>query len=307
MTKQKILVVEPDENIRNMLDSYFTNLGYDMLTVETGENALALIATQLVDLIIMETMLPNMSGYEVVREQSVKSHVKHIPVMLIVEKNERSDFVGIQFGYDNYVTKPFDIEELKLRIQNAINASIIIDSLPSITNFPLGGVIEEHLNDLMLKVADWSYIDIKITNFDPFKQVYGWQAGDEVIRATALMITDTLKEHGTDNDFAGHPRNDNFVIISHAESIDTMIEALKKRFNTEVQKHYYSTDRERGYMLVGDDRKDLMTLATGSVSTRTHQFSDIREMTESAADDRRRKLGGGGDSDDATNDILEAW
>lgn len=306
MTKHKILVVEPDEDIRNMLDSYFTNLGYDMITVKTGEDALALIATQLVDLIILEIELPNMSGYDVCRELRTNDRTKYIPIILLTEKDERREVLGgPELGADDYVTIPFDIEELKLRIQNAIKATRN-PNVHSVSNFPTGDLFKETLREVMVKDVDSSYIDIKITNLASFKDVYGWQAGDDVIRVTAQLIVDALAEYGTEKDFAGHPGTDNFVIISHVTKIGTMIEALKKRFNTEVQQHYSSIDRERGYILVGDDRKDLMTLATGSVSTRTHQFADIREVVELAIDDRRRKSGNEGDSDDEPP-ILTAW
>lgn len=307
MTKHKILVVEPDENIRNMLDIYFTRQGYDVIGVETGQEAKNLPDNQVPDVIILDDVLSDIDFIDLFVELRTNSLTKNIPVIFLIQTDERiDDIAASQIGLDSILTKPFDIEELKLRIGQVTMTTYDPHRVNHISNFPTGEQIEEHLRDLMRKGADWSYIDIKITNFDPFKEVYGWQAGDEVIRATALMITDTLKEHGTDNDFAGHPGNENFVIISHATEIETLIEALEKRFNTEVQQYHSSTDHERGYMFVGDKQKGLLTLATGSVSTRTHQFADIREIVELAVADRRRKSGDGGDSNDEPP-ILTAW
>jgi len=84
-------------------------------------------------------------------------------------------------------------------------------------------------------------------------------------------------------------------------------EKLTERFGKEIVQHYSFIDRERGYMLDGDEQKDLMSLSVGSVSTRTHQFSDIREITELAAVDRRRKRDGDVGEDDPADDILTAW
>lgn len=308
MSKGSILVVEDDFDISNMLKIYFSGQGYVVEVAGKGGDAINSTRKQLPNLIVLDINLPDMSGYDVCRELRTTTRTKHIPIIFLTQKDERSDKItGLELGADDYVTKPFDIEELKLRIGNAIEAAKTQKLINSISNFPTGEPIEDHLRDLMRKNADWSYIDIKITNFDPFKEVYGWQAGDEVIRATALMIADILEQHGTQTDFAGHPGNDNFVVISHAPDVDPLAEALQERFSTEIQQHYSFIDRERGYMLVGDDQKDLMTLAVGSVSTRTHQFSDIREITELAADDRRRKLSGDTDSNDGGNDILTAW
>lgn len=308
MSKGSILVVEDDFDISNMLKIYFSGQGYAVEVAGKGGDAITATRKQLPNLIVLDINLPDMSGYDVCRELRTTTRTKHIPIIFLTQKDERSDKItGLELGADDYVTKPFDIEELKLRINNAIQASIIAKSINSISNFPTGEPIEEHLRELMRKDVDWSYIDIKITNFDPFKEVYGWQAGDEVIRATALMIVDVLERHGTQTDFAGHPGTDNFVVISHAESSVALTDALQERFATEIQQHYSFIDRERGYMLVGEEQKDLMTLAVGSVSTRTHQFSDIREITELAADDRRRKLSGDTSADDGGSDILTAW
>jgi len=106
---------------------------------------------------------------------------------------------------------------------------------------------------------------------------------------------------------AGHPGGDNFVLITHSKDANPLLDGLAERFKKEIQQHYSFIDRERGYMLVGDDQRELMSLSLGSVSTRTHQFSDIREITELAAEDRRRRLTGETGSSDEGSDILTAW
>lgn len=308
MSKGSILVVEDDFDISNMLKIYFSGQGYAVEVAGKGGDAITSTRKQLPNLIVLDINLPDMSGYDVCRELRTTTRTKHIPIIFLTQKDERSDKItGLELGADDYVTKPFDIEELKLRIGNAIKAADQIKLINPVSNFPTGQPIEEHLRELMRKDETWSYIDIKIANFEPFKEVYGWQAGDEVIRATALMMADILEQKGTADDFAGHPSADNFVLISHAGNTEPLIEALKERFKTEIQQHYSFIDRERGYMLVGEEQKDLMSLSVGSVSTKTHQFSDIREITELAADDRRRKLSGDTSTDDDANDILTAW
>ena len=87
---------------------------------------------------------------------------------------------------------------------------------------------------------------------------------------------------------------------THSNEVDDLIEMMTSRFLDDIQQHYSFIDRERGYMLVqsgGEElRVPLMSLAIGHVSTRTHRFSDIREITEVAAENRRR-----GDSSESSN------
>ncbi|NWG18348.1 MAG: response regulator [Chloroflexi bacterium] len=310
MSKGRILVVEDDFDIANMLRIYFTGQQYEVQVAPRGGDALQMTRKQLPNLIILDIMLPDMNGYDVCRELRTTTRTSHIPIIFLTQKDERSDKIaGLELGADDYITKPFDIEELKLRVQNAITAANRQSHIDPKSGLPTGRLIEEHLRTLMHGSKQWAYVDMKINHFDPFIEVYGFLAGDEVMRFAALVIGEVVDDLGTPDDYVGHPGRDNFVIITHAEDAEKLKQQLVERFNDEVRQHYSFIDRERGYILVpdgtqGERQEPLMTLAVGSVSTRTHQFSDIREITELAAEDRRRGLSG---EEDAGPKILTSW
>lgn len=309
MTKGRILVVEDDFDISNMLKIYFSGQGYEVQVAPRGGDALTITRKQLPNLIVLDIMLPDMNGYDVCRELRTTTRTSHIPIIFLTQKDERSDRIqGLELGADDYITKPFDIEELKLRVQNAIAAANRQAQIDSKSNLPTGRLIEDHLRTLMHNSQAWAYLDLKINQFDAFTDVYGFVAGDEVIRFMALIIAEVIDELGTADDYAGHPGRDNFIVITHAEDQNRMKERLIDRFNEEVKQHYSFIDRERGYILVpdnvmGEKQAALMTLSIGAVSTRTHQFSDIREITELAAEDRRRGL----DGMENNANILTSW
>jgi PleD family two-component response regulator len=309
VSKGRILVVEDDFDISNMLKIYFTGQGYEVQVAPRGAEALAATRKQLPKLIVLDIMLPDMNGYDVCRELRTTTRTSHIPIIFLTQKDERSDKIaGLELGADDYITKPFDIEELKLRVQNAIAAADRQNQIDPRSNLPTGRLIEEHLRTLMHEPQDWAYLDVKINTFDAFTEVYGFVAGDEVIRFMALLIGEVVDEAGTPNDYVGHPGRDNFVIITHADGHDKLKQALINRFDDEVKQHYSFIDREREYILAptpdgGERQTPLMTLSVGAVSTRTHQFSDIREITELAAEDRR----GGLSSADAGSKLLSSW
>lgn len=310
MSKGRILVVEDDFDISNMLRIYFSGQGYDVQVAAKGNDALQAATKQLPKLIILDINLPDMSGYDVCRDLRKNNRTSYIPIIFLTQKDERSDkIVGLELGADDYITKPFDIEELKLRVQNAISATERTQNVDPKSGLPTGRPIEEHLRTLMRGDRDWTYIDMKINNFDTFSEVYGWAAGDEVIRFMAYLIGDIVDAYSTPDDYVGHPGRDNFIIISHADDTSKLTNTLIERFNEEVKQHYSFIDRERGYMLVsdgdsGERQVELMTLSVGMVSTRTHQFSDIREITELAAENRRR---GNAEHGNNVEDIETSW
>ncbi len=309
MNKGRILVVEDDFDISNMLRIYFGGQGYEVQVAPRGNDALTMTRKQLPNLIVLDIMLPDMNGYDVCRELRETTRTSHIPIIFLTQKDERSDKIaGLELGADDYITKPFDIEELKLRVQNSINATNRVAQLNPISNLPMGRLIEDHLRNLMRSNKGWAYIDLKINNFDPFTEVYQFVAGDDVLRFMALLMNEVVDELGTPEDFLGHPGKDNFVLITHSKTVDQFKQRLVERFDNEVKQHYSFIDRDRGYMLVpdpeqGERQVQLMNLSVGSVSTETNQFSDIREITELAAEDRRRGLSG----EDAGPKILTSW
>lgn len=305
-----ILVVEDDFDIANMLRIYFSGQQYEVQIAPRGNDALTMTRKQLPDLIILDIMLPDMNGYDVCRELRTTSRTSHIPIIFLTQKDERSDkIIGLELGADDYITKPFDIEELKLRVQNAIRSVEIQVNRDPKSGLPKGQIIEDELRALMHAEHDWTYIDVKLNNFESFYEVYGFVARDEVKKFMTRLISEVLNEQGTKDDFVGHPADDNFIIITHMGDPDKLKHRLVERFNSDVKQHYSFIDRERGYILVpdpvnGERQESLMTLSTGSVSTKTHQFSDIREIVELAAEDRRRGISG---ETDTGSRILTSW
>ena len=293
MSKGRILVCEDDNDISNMLKIYFTGQGYDMEMTRRGEDALKTTQQQLPQLIILDINLPDMDGYTICKTLRTTTRTKHIPIIFLTQKDDRSDRIaGLELGADDYITKPFDIEELRLRIQNAIASAERMGLTDPRSGLPSGRLIEEQLRE-MLRRSEWAYSDIRLSSFEPFRDKYGFVAGDEVLRFTAMMISEIVDEHGSPEDFIGHAGNDNFVVISTPERIEKVKDALEKRFNEEVKSHYSFIDREQGGIKVddgygGEKMAKLMTIAVGMISSKDREFTDIREVTEAAAEARRK-------------------
>jgi DNA-binding response OmpR family regulator len=122
MSKYRILHAEDDIDIGNMMKIYFSGMGFDVYTVMRGSEALEKVHQVLPHLVILDIMLPDIDGYEVCRNLRSDNRTSHIPVIFLTHKDERSDKLqGLELGAYDYITKPFDIEELKLRVQGVIN------------------------------------------------------------------------------------------------------------------------------------------------------------------------------------------
>jgi len=114
--KQKILVVEDDRAIMMGLVENLKVAGYDVLTAEDGPSALKMGLESRPDLILLDLMLPEMSGYEVCRE--LRDRGVQVPVVMLTARGDEFDKLhGFEMGADDYVTKPFSIDELLARIK----------------------------------------------------------------------------------------------------------------------------------------------------------------------------------------------
>lgn len=115
----RLLIVEDDIDVSNMLRIYFQGQGMEVDVVAKGAEALSSCLAKEYDLVSLDVMLPDMNGYEVI--QLLKKLDRFIPVIFLTQRDERSDrIMGLELGADDYITKPFDIEEYKLRVRNAI-------------------------------------------------------------------------------------------------------------------------------------------------------------------------------------------
>jgi PleD family two-component response regulator len=292
MGKPRLLIVEDDADIANMLRIYFTGQDFEVDLAPRGSVALDKTRSNLPNLIVLDIMLPDIDGFEVCRILRTNTRTSHVPIIFLTQKDERSDKLqGLELGADDYITKPFDIEELKLRVQRAIARAEQQSLTDPRSGLPSGRLIEEQLRRI-IRQEGWSLMDVRIQHYEPFKEVYGFVAADDVLRFSAMLMGEVVDEFGTKNDFIGHAGGDNFIIVTSEDAARSISQRLQERFSQEVLSHYSFLDREQGYIVaVGTDgqlqQTPLMYLAIGAVSPSEHEFADIREITELAAEARR--------------------
>jgi diguanylate cyclase (GGDEF)-like protein len=293
MSKGRLLIVEDDFDISNMLRIYFDSQGYETIVAPRGEEALEMCRRKLPNLVILDIMLPDINGYEVCRRLRANLRTSHIPIIFLTQRDERSDQIaGLELGADDYITKPFDLQLLLLRVQNSLQRSGWLSLTSPVTGLPSSKLIEDQLRQIMRR-KDWAVLYIGISHIGDFNDVYGFVAGDDVLRFTAMLLAEVVDELGSGSDFVGHIGGDDFLIVTTPEVSAAMKNRLEERFQEEVVTFYNFKDRERGYVeIVNGEGKvqkaPLMTLAVGRIQHDTVPFSDIREITEVAAEARRR-------------------
>ena len=122
MAKPKILIVEDDPDISELIRFNLEKVGYQTAQAEDGEQALLLAKKHPPDLVLLDLLLPGVGGLEVCRQMKRDPALQHIPIIMVTAKGEEMDrVVGLELGADDYVVKPFSIREIILRIQKLLD------------------------------------------------------------------------------------------------------------------------------------------------------------------------------------------
>lgn len=244
VSKQKILIVEDDLDVAEMVNVYFHNQGYEVFTVNWGEDGVRACQTNHPDLVILDIRLPDIDGYEVARRLRSDRRTSNVPIIFLTEKRELSDKLqGLALGADDYITKPFDIQELRLRVRNSL-ARMSQGSLNNpVSGLPEGRLVEERLADAVAK-GGASLLVISLDNIDTFRETYGFVASDDVLRAFSLMIHKAMQEMGAGDDFLGHISAAEFLLILQTENLSRVQERLRTRLVQSLDYFYPIKDRE---------------------------------------------------------------
>jgi PleD family two-component response regulator len=287
MVNPRVLIVDDDFDIANVCQFYLSGMNLDVKIAVRGYDALEIANRDLPEVIVLDIMLPDCDGYEVCRDLKTNMRTSHMPVIFLTQKDERSDKLqGLELGADDYVTLPFDIEELYDRISVALRRYRRERSTDPRSGLPAGTLIEEQLQRL-LSETNWALLDVHINNFGPFREIYGYVAGDDVLRFTGMLIGEVVDECGTKADFIGHASGDHFVIITEKDKASAIRTRLKERYNAEVLTHYNFMDRQNGFLEVPRVDRTIaqvpfMTISAGIVFYGEQSFDTIHELARLA-------------------------
>jgi len=246
----KILVVDDEPTIVELIEESLRMDGFDTARAYSGEEALESLNRDPPDLVLLDLMLPGMGGYEVCRQMQKDVRLSQIPVIMLTAKSAVADRVaGYQKGADDYITKPFDAEELLVRVRAQLH-HLYHENTNELTGLPGSAAVENAIDRRTATPDDpWSIIYVDIENFTVYNEVYSYLEGDEMIKMAAGVIREAVGGQGSPTDFVGHMGGDNFVIITLPQHTGPICQTASERFDTLVADYYSPTDRSQGYVV----------------------------------------------------------
>jgi DNA-binding response OmpR family regulator len=269
--KQSILIVEDDLDLAEMLNAYFRVQGYEVLTAAWGEDAVRICQRTMPDIVLLDIRLPDIDGYEVCRQLRSNRRTDTLPIIFLTERRDRADKLqGLELGGVDYITKPFDIQELRLRVRNALRRADQQALINPVTGLAEGKLLDEQLEKL-LKPGDWSVLVMSVRGLSAFREMYGFVAADDVLRAVSLMINNIAREVSGADDFVGHISSEEFVVITTEGRAKEINDRVQARLTQSMDYFYPLKDRPAE----GNPQKgNRLSLATRVISASKAHFTD---------------------------------
>lgn len=163
MANEKILVVDDEEYILELISFNLTNNGYTVLTVNNGIDAVKIAIEEKPNLILLDLMIPGKDGYDVCKEVRSNIEIKNIPIIMLTAKSEEIDkILGLELGADDYITKPFSVRELLARVKAVLRRFSMDEIKSNIVDF---GILKADFEKREIHVKD-KKLDLTLKEFE---------------------------------------------------------------------------------------------------------------------------------------------
>lgn len=288
MKSHRILIAEDEKDVRTVLRMQLEAEGYAVLEACDGAEAVQRAEAESPDVILLDVMMPSMSGIEACRHLRRSFTTRHIPILMLTAKTEMPDkMAGLDIGANDYMTKPYVMGELLLRVRNLIQWSAQQRAASPLTGLPGNHSINDEIKRRLAGKQPFSLLQIDVDHFKAFNDQYGYARGDEAIQTLARILTECAQRHGGPDGFVGHIGGDDFVVLTSPQYAEDLGEDIIEWFNSSARELYDPEDRARGYVEVLSrrhvtERFPLMSLTIALVSTDRVPVSHLAQLIDIA-------------------------
>ncbi|MCK9604204.1 MAG: diguanylate cyclase [Candidatus Omnitrophica bacterium] len=280
----KILIISSDKNLKEVLSFCFDGWGYEVFLQSPLSGDIMPIKRIAPDIIIMDVHSASKAQLEICHLLKDDFTTSFIPIITMINKRQlRAQLLNLKYGVDDYLIKPPDPLDLRVRIEMAMRRAQYSFYASALTGLPGGRIIEEILKDKLKKSIPFSFGYVDLDNFKYFNDVYGYLKGDRVIMQAAYMLYVTVKKFGNKDDFIGHIGGDDFVFISTPDSYRKICQNFIFMFDKIIPFHYSETDREQGFVVARDRSRTVKRIPLMSVSVAVvnrNEASNINNIVE---------------------------
>jgi two-component system, cell cycle response regulator len=247
--KKRVLIADDDPASRHLLETFLVKWDYDVTVVANGMEALSILESdETPRLAVLDWMMPGMEGVEICQRIRERPDRPYIYVLLLTARSQKKDLLqGLDFGADDYLTKPFDAQELRARLhvgqrildlQDELRFRATHDSLTGLSNRAVA--IDAIGRENARQVRESKSFGVIMVDLDHFKNVndtYGHLCGDRVLKEAARRMSDCARPYDTVGRYGGE---EFLIVVASADDSSTL--ALAERMRVAIEAHPFVTD-----------------------------------------------------------------
>lgn len=277
---KKILIISSDSKLKDVLNFCFDGWGYEVSLMDPSPSSgIEVIKRVSPDIIVVDVQSASKEQLDICRNLKKDFSTSFIPVITLINKRHlRAQLLNLKQGVDDYLIKPPDPLDLRIRIEMAmrrVNHSIHASPL---TGLPGGKILEDVLKEKLNSGEPFSFAYVDIDNFKSFNDVYGYRKGDKVILQTAYLLFTTLKDFGNSDDFISHIGGDDFAFITTPDKYERVCKKFIIFFDNIIPFHYSDSDRIKGFVMARDRARKIKKSPLMSVSIAVFNKDDSSKV-----------------------------
>ena len=291
--KARILIADDEPHIRRILQFLLEQEGFEVHMAEDGEEAWKAVASFQPDLVLLDVMMPRMDGFAVLEIVRAGFETARLPVILLTAKGEEQDKVkGLAGGANDYIVKPFNHDELLLRVTNLLEATRREREANPLTGLPGNRAIDREIQDRIATGQEFGFMYIDMDRFKSFNDKYGYSRGDRAISFLAGVLVGITQKYGSGKEFVGHVGGDDFVVVTTSKDAERLARRIIHEFDEGKEDLHEEEDFKNGYLEIESrngqvERFPLITLTLALVSECQGRFEHPAQLSDTMVELKR--------------------
>lgn len=280
----RILFIDDEPEILKAVKFYLEDEDFEVHIAEEGNRALQLAEMLQPDLIILDVMMPVMDGIQVCRQLRSRTRTRLIPIIFLTARETIEDKIkGLEAGGVDYITKPFNNQELMARIKAQIRQSQEEISSHPVTSLPGARSIEEEVNRRLHEGDIFTAVFMGIEYFREYREAYGVSRSERLLLFVSRILEESVS--GEPDHFLGQPTYEEFLLLCEPGRAAPLGARFIERFDAEKVEQYMEQHRQYGELTYYDYRGDLIhcpfvNLALGGVCNANRFVATYSALSE---------------------------
>ncbi len=306
-SRPRVLMADDQTELLYLMKEMIEYAGFEVVTATDGAEAMKAVFETNPDIIVLDYNMPRKNGLEVAQDLKNNPLFAHIPIIIVTAYGEKhAKLKGLGMGIDDYLIKPVDADELVARIRMILKRNKqVLDTNP-LSKLPGNPSIQARVEREIAKGSQFAVLYLDLNNFKAYNDIYGFEAGDRVIKATANLLVKLTIQNENSEDFIGHIGGDDFIVVTAFARAEELARRITHAFDEIAPSFYNKADRERGYITAPDRQGNIrnfpfLSIAIGIVHNTVRPLTSFAQVSNIGTELKK----GAKASDDKSHYILD--